>query len=73
MFDMYEIEEIILGMADIVKENRRLRYELKEAKEYEKRYHNLLNECVDHANKSSGIMLQAIMAGAFSKGEEQGK
>ena len=70
MFELYEIEEIILGMAEIVKENHRLRYELEEAKEYEKKYHNLLNQSVDHANQSTGIMLKAIMAGAFSNGKE---
>lgn len=70
MFDLYDIEEIILGMAEIVRENRRLRYELEEAKEYEKKYNNLLNEAVDHANRSTATMLQAIMAGAFSNGKE---
>jgi len=66
MFDIYEIEDIILGMADIVKENRRLRYELEEAKEYEKKYHDLLDHAVDHANKSTAMMFEAIMAGVFT-------
>lgn len=70
MFDIYEIEDIILGMADIVKENRRLRYELEEAKEYEKKYHDLLDQSVDHANKSTAMMLKAIMVGAYSNVKE---
>ena len=70
MFEPYEIEEIILGMADIVMENRRLRYELKEAKVYEEKYANLLNQNVEHANQSTAMLLNAIMAGTFSNKEE---
>ena len=69
MFDRYDIEEIILGMADIVWENRRLRRELAEAKEYEKKYHDLLDQSVDHANKSTASLLEAIMAGCFATKE----
>lgn len=68
MFDKYDIEEIILGMADIVYENRRLRAELKRAQEYEKKYDNLLNRCVDNANKSSAAIFEAIMLGCYNTG-----
>ena len=67
------VEEIIIGMADVVYENRKLRRELEKAKEYEKKYHDLLNESVDNANKHTASLLQAIMAGAFSNGKEQGE
>lgn len=73
MFDMYDIEDIILGMADIVRENRRLRHELEKAKDFEQRYYNLLNRNVDHATQSSAVLLEAIMVGALSKEKEKGK
>ena len=63
-----DIEEIILGMADIVYENRRLRRELEEAKEYEKKYHDLLNDCVDNANKNTAALFSAIVNGCFANG-----
>ena len=68
-FDRTNIEELILGMADIVYENRRLRRELKEANEYKKKYNDLLSDCVDHANKSTANLFNAIMSGAFATKE----
>ena len=68
-FDRTDIEELILGMADIVYENRRLRRELKEANEYKKKYNDLLSDCVDHANKSTANLFNAIMSGAFATKE----
>lgn len=72
MFDIYDIEEIILGMAEIVHENRRLRYELKSAQEYEKKYDDLLNRCVDNANKRTAAIFGAIMLGCDSPGDKKG-
>ena len=66
--DRFDIEEIILGMADIVHENRELRRELKRAQEYEKRYHDLLDRCVDNANKSSAALLDGILMGCYNIG-----
>ena len=40
----YEIEELILSMADIVVENRQLRQEVKRLKEVEKEYNNYIME-----------------------------
>ena len=68
-FDRTDIEELILGMADIVYENRRLRRELEEANEYKKKYNDLLNDCVDHANKSTANLFNAIMSGVFAAKE----
>lgn len=47
----FEIEELILGMADLVYENRRLRYELERAKHYEEEYSKLLSKSVDDSMK----------------------
>ena len=68
-FDRTDIEELILGMADIVSENRRLRRELKEANAYQKNYNDLLSDCVDHANKSTANLFNAIMSGVFATKE----
>ena len=62
----WEIEELILGMADIVYENRKLRCELEKAKEYEKKYDDLLNESVENAGKQTACLLDAILSGAFT-------
>jgi hypothetical protein len=66
MFNLYDVEEIILGMAEIVKENRTLRNELNKAKEYEKKYYNLLDKSVDHATRSTEMILEAIIVGSLS-------
>lgn len=63
----FRVEEMILGMANIVYENRRLRCELEEAKKFEKKYNDLLNESVDNANKHTAGLLEAIIAGAFTQ------
>lgn len=77
MFDEFEVEErrweaeeLILGMADIVYENRRLRRELERAQEFEKKYHDLLNESVRNANESTANLFKAIMSGAFATKED---
>lgn len=66
MFEQYEIEEIILGMASIVQENRELKWELKKARQYEKKYNDLLNQNVKAANESSAALVEAILGGAFA-------
>lgn len=66
----WQAEEMILGMADIVYENRRLRRELEKTKEYEKKYNDLLNQSLDNANKHTACLFEAIMAGAFATKEE---
>lgn len=66
----FRTEEMILDMADIVYENRRLRRELEEAKEFEKKYNDLLNKSVDNATKHTASLFEAIMAGAFTIKED---
>ena len=62
----WEAEELILGMADIVYENRRLRRELDEALEYKQKYHDLVDRNFKQAQESSVNLLKAIMDGAFA-------
>lgn len=76
-FDFYDeeerkffTEEIILGMADIVYENRRLKRELEEAKEYKQKYHDLIDQNFKDAQARTASLFEAIMAGAFSNGKE---
>lgn len=66
----FEVEEMILGMADIVCENRRLRRELNEALEYKQKYHNLIDKNSKEAQERSAALLKAIMDGAFAKRED---
>lgn len=65
----WEAEEMILGMADIVYENRRLRRELDEALEYKQKYHDLIDRNFKQAQESSANLLKAIMEGAFATRE----
>ena len=64
--DRWELEELILGMADIVYENRRLRRELNEALEYKQKYHDLIDRNFKQTQESSANLLKAIMEGAFA-------
>ena len=66
----WQAEELILGMADIVYENRRLKRELDEALEYKQKYHDLIDRNFKQAQESSANLLKAIMAGAFATKEE---
>lgn len=64
--DREMIEEIIFGLVDIIYENRKLRRELEEAKEYERKYHELLDQSVANAAAGQKAMFEAILAGAFT-------
>ena len=70
-YDIEEIEEIILGMAEVVYENRDLRRRLREAEEYKKKYEDLLNQTVRNARDSSAALFSAIIDGAFATPEER--
>lgn len=67
--DIETIEEFIFGLAQIVQENWRLKRELEEAREYEKKYHDLLDESGKNAAAGQKALLEAIMCGAFSTKE----
>ena len=60
------VEEIIFGMVDIINENYRLKRELKEAREYERKYNDLLDRNVKNAAEGQKAMFEAILAGAFA-------
>lgn len=66
------VEEMILGMAEIVYENHRLQRELEEAKVYEKKYNDIIKESMKQAAENQKALLEAIMAGAFDGGEKNG-
>ena len=63
-------EEMILGMADIIYENRRLHRELEEAKIYEEKYNNLLDQSVKNAREGTACLLKAALDGAFTQKED---
>lgn len=65
------VEEIIFGMVDIINENYRLKRELKEAKEYERKYHELLDQSVANAAAGQKAIFEAILAGAFTSGKSE--
>lgn len=51
MFNRKEIEDLILGMADIVSENRMLRQENKYLQNKNKEYENMINENLNRSNE----------------------
>ena len=69
-FEKEDIEDIILGMAGIVRENRHLRQQLAEAEEYKRKYDELLNQQYHSACEGSALMLKAILEGAFTGNAE---
>lgn len=69
--EQWEVEEIVLGMADIVLENRRLRRKLAEAEEYKKKYHDAVDASAKQAAESQKAILEAIFAGAFNTKTEE--
>ena len=66
--ERWELEDIILGMADIVYENRELRRKLKQAEEYEREYNELLARNLKHAEESNRLLLENIFNGVFVNG-----
>ena len=66
----WEAEELILGMADIVYENRRLKRELKEALEYKQKYNELVDRNFKEAQENSACLFKAILDGAFTSKED---
>ena len=69
MEEWYDIEKIILGMADIVYENRKLRREVKELREYKERNDKRLNEQVSNNFKTSAELINKLLSTDYSKDE----
>lgn len=67
-FSSDDIEDIILGMADIVMENRALRRELEEAREYEEKYRKLLSDTLKESEETNKKLLEACLMGCFNVG-----
>lgn len=59
--EMFEAEELILSMAEIVYENRRLRRELKEALEYKQKYKDLIDSEFERTQSGIADLLRAAI------------
>lgn len=55
------IEDMILTMADIIHENRQLKYELEKAKHYEKEYTKLLTESITGAHRDVQNLMNLVV------------
>ena len=72
-YTVEEIEDIILGISEVVYENRKLRRKLEEMEDYKKKYENLLNLSVQNARDNSAALFNAIMDGVFATPEERAR
>ncbi len=70
--DNYAVEEIILSMADMVRENRMLRSENKRLQKVEKEYYQSIYDRCKASEESSRNMLNAAIVGiAMGKDDKQ--
>ena len=69
--DKYDIEEIILGMADIVKENRDLRYEIKRMEAIHKRQIEDMEDFITDLRKADNELLKIAMERVLMGGGEK--
>lgn len=65
----YDVEEIILSMADIVRENRILRAENKRLQGVEDKYYQSINDRCRASEEASQNMLAAALVG-FATGKD---
>ena len=63
----FEIEELILGMADLVYENRKLRYELAEAKHWEEEYTKLLARTTENNMKDTQFLFKLAINSSLDR------
>lgn len=63
MFDLYEAEELILSMAYVVSEKRRLEEENEELKNRLKDYHDDLNNRYNQSQENTVAILKAALFG----------
>ena len=59
--EFYDIEEIIIAMAEIVYENRRLRKENKELREYKEKQYKFMTEQVSQNFKTSAELINVLL------------
>lgn len=69
--EQWEIEEIILGMADIVKENRLLREENERLSKVEEEYRQSIYERERQSEQASRNMLNAALVGITMEKNEK--
>ena len=63
----YEVEEMILTMADIVMENRMLREEVTELKEIRDEYYHSINERAIVSEEATRRMLSIALSGMWDR------
>lgn len=63
MMDRFEVEELILGMADLVMENRTLRAENERLQKMEQEFHAYILQQAEASEKASQNMLKAALVG----------
>ena len=68
MFNRQDIEDIILGMADLVEENRELRCEVQRLNRIVKRYDEELRNRVREQEKADKAFLKTIMENSLMGG-----
>lgn len=67
----YQLEDMILELADIVKENRYLRTENKRLKEIEKEYNQSIFNRAHESEEASRNMLKAALVGTINGKEDK--
>lgn len=67
--DRYDIEELVLGLADIVQENRYLHAENERLKDVEKKYHQSIIDRCRESEQASLNMFRAACVG-IAQGKE---
>ena len=63
----YEVEEMILGMADIVMENRMLREEVTELKEIRDEYYHSINERYITDEETNRKIMSIALSGMWDR------
>lgn len=70
--ERWEIEEIVLGMADIVKENRELRWENARLQKVEEKYREEIYMRARQSEQASRNMLKSALVGiAMGKNDKE--
>lgn len=69
MFDKHDVEDIILCMADIVMENRNLRYEVARLEKIVEQYDKELRSRVNESDRANKELLKMLMENALMGGK----
>lgn len=71
MLERKDIEDIILGMADIVMENRDLRYEVARLRKAQEEYREYVREQVRNSEKADRELLKMILENVLMGGNAE--